>query len=122
VFDQLLDELQSSPDATVSDERSAVRAISDSRLKFFLDVNTHNRHIYRNGAVHNGDIARGGNWHTTVAIGLRNEILFQALLGGFPGVDRAAKTSKHRLSRDFQRRSIFDFCNSICQKQKSPSL
>src|SRR5712671_2019782 len=25
----------------------------------------------------------------------------------------AVETSKHRLSRDFQRRSIFDFCNSI---------
>jgi hypothetical protein len=35
VFDQLLDELQRSPDATMSDERGAVRAISDSRLKFF---------------------------------------------------------------------------------------
>jgi hypothetical protein len=60
VFDQLLDELQPSPDATMSDERGAVRAIPDSRLNFFEDVNTHNRHIYRNGAVHNGDIARGG--------------------------------------------------------------
>src|SRR6266852_5008288 len=38
VFDQLLDELQSSrPDATMSDERGAVRAISDSRLKFFRE-------------------------------------------------------------------------------------
>src|SRR5882762_1309667 len=27
------------------------------------------------------------------------------------------ETSKHRLSRDFQRRSIFDFCNSICQQE-----
>src|SRR5258708_5882089 len=35
VLDQLLDELQSSPDDTMSDERGAVRAISDSRSKFF---------------------------------------------------------------------------------------
>jgi hypothetical protein len=31
----------------------------------------------------------------------------------------AAETSKHRLSRDFQSRSIFDFCNSIGQKRTS---
>src|SRR5258708_20707121 len=35
VFDQLLDELQSSPDATLSDEKGAVRSISDSPLKSF---------------------------------------------------------------------------------------
>src|SRR4029434_4472912 len=29
----------------------------------------------------------------------------------------AVETSKHRLSRDFQRRSIFDFCNNICQQE-----
>jgi hypothetical protein len=61
VFDQLLDELQTSPDATMCDERGAVRAIPDPRLKFFENVKTHNRHIHWNGGiVHNGDIARGG--------------------------------------------------------------
>src|SRR5258707_2050810 len=29
----------------------------------------------------------------------------------------AVETSKHQLSRDFQRRSIFDFCNSIGTKR-----
>src|SRR5205085_11676593 len=29
----------------------------------------------------------------------------------------AIETSKHRLSRDFRRGSIFDFCNTICQKR-----
>jgi len=31
----------------------------------------------------------------------------------------AAERSRNQLSRDFQRRSIFDFCNSICQKLTS---
>src|ERR1700676_2974916 len=31
----------------------------------------------------------------------------------------AVETSKNRLSLDFRSGSIFDFCNSICQKRKS---
>jgi len=31
----------------------------------------------------------------------------------------AVEASKNQLSRDFSYRSIFDFCNSICQKQTS---
>jgi hypothetical protein len=53
-----LDELQSSPDATMSDERGAVRAISDSRLKFLRECQY--TQSCRSAAVHNGDIARGG--------------------------------------------------------------
>ena len=34
--------------------------------------------------------------------------------------DAAAEKSKDQLSRDFSGRSIFDFCNNICQKRKSP--
>src|SRR5712671_5393587 len=33
--------------------------------------------------------------------------------------DAAAEKSKDQLSRDFPCRSIFDFCNNICQKQRS---
>jgi hypothetical protein len=33
--------------------------------------------------------------------------------------DGAAEKSKNQLSRDFQGRSIFDFCNNICQNQTS---
>jgi hypothetical protein len=35
--------------------------------------------------------------------------------------DTAAEKSKDQLSRDFPGRSIFDFCNNICQKQKHPT-
>jgi hypothetical protein len=31
--------------------------------------------------------------------------------------DAAAEKSKDQLSRDFPGRSIFDFCNNICQKR-----
>jgi hypothetical protein len=31
----------------------------------------------------------------------------------------AAEKSKDQLSRDFPGRSVFDFCNNICQKQTS---
>jgi hypothetical protein len=31
--------------------------------------------------------------------------------------DAAAKKSKDQLSRDFQGRSIFDFCNNICHER-----
>jgi hypothetical protein len=31
--------------------------------------------------------------------------------------DTAAEKSKDQLSRDFPGRSIFDFCNNICQNQ-----
>src|SRR4029079_6034645 len=34
--------------------------------------------------------------------------------------DTAPEKSKDQLSRDFSGRSIFDFCNNICQKQTSP--
>jgi len=30
-----------------------------------------------------------------------------------------AESPKNRLLRDFRRRSIFDFCNNICQQRKS---
>jgi len=34
----------------------------------------------------------------------------------------AVETSKHRLSRDFQRRSIFDFCNNIGTNRTSSDV
>src|SRR6202162_1257466 len=36
--------------------------------------------------------------------------------------DAAAEKSKDQLSREFPGRSIFDFCNKICQKRKSARL
>ena len=36
--------------------------------------------------------------------------------------EAAAEKSKNQLSRDFYGRSIFDFCNSICQQETSRSL
>ena len=40
----------------------------------------------------------------------------QTFVSGLESI-AAVETSKHRLSRDFQRRSIFDFCNNICQQR-----
>jgi hypothetical protein len=42
----------------------------------------------------------------------------RTFVSGLPSIGNV-ETSKHRLLRDFQRRSIFDFCNSICHKRKS---
>jgi hypothetical protein len=36
--------------------------------------------------------------------------------------DAAAEKSKDQLSRDFPGRSIFDFCNNICQKRTRPCI
>src|SRR5258705_588245 len=60
VFGQLLDELQPSPDATMFDEKGCCPFDSRLSIKIFSRMSIHTIVIYRNGAVHNGDIARGG--------------------------------------------------------------
>ena len=60
VFDQLLDELQPSPDATMSDEKGCCPCDFRLSLEIFSRMSIHTIVILQDGAVHNGDIARGG--------------------------------------------------------------
>jgi hypothetical protein len=60
VFDQLLDELQPSPDATMSDERGCCPCDFRLSIKIFSRMSINTIVIYRNGAVHNADIGRQG--------------------------------------------------------------
>ena len=55
----VLFELPSSPDATMSDERGAVRSVCDSRSNFFRGCQYTQSSYLREGAVHNGGHRKG---------------------------------------------------------------